>query len=196
MLTCIAAGPTLAQQSGADAPATLNPGDKVQITVWRMPELSGEFLVGADGTITHPLYHAVKVTGVPVSAVEERVRGLLVRLETNPQFVVQPLFRVAVGGEVNLPNLYNLAPETTVAQAVAQAGGATEQGNLARVRLVRGSRAFSVDVASPGAGLSQMPIRSGDQIIVERKRSVFREYVVPLGSVIAGIAGVVSLIIR
>lgn len=174
----------------------LNPGDKILIAVWRMPELSGEFPIAADGSIMHPLYHAVKVTGVPLAVVEDRVRGLLVRLETNPQFVVQPLFRVAVGGEVNQPNLYNLAPETTVAQAVAQAGGVTVQGQLDRVRLLRGGSVLSIDLTRPGTGVSQMSIRSGDQIVVERKRSVFREIIVPLGSVVAGVAGVASLIIR
>ena len=31
----------------------LSPGDSVRIVVWRKPEMSGDFIVGPDGTITH-----------------------------------------------------------------------------------------------------------------------------------------------
>lgn len=184
-----------AAQPAADPAATLNPGDHVQIAVFRNPELSGDFTVGTDGTITHPLYHAVRVVGVPLPMVEERVRAVLARLDANPQFVVQPLLRVAVGGEVVRPNLFTLPPETSVAQAVAQAGGVTEQGRLDRVRLVRGGQVTELDFTRPGNGQLQMPIRSGDQIVVDRRGSTFRDVIAPLGSIIAGIAGVASLIV-
>ena len=194
LLACVL-GARAGAQATPDSDATLSPGDHVQIAVWRMPELSGEFAVGSDGTITHPLYHAVRVTGVPLSSVESRVRAVLARLDANPQFVVQPLLRVAVGGEVVRPNVFTLPPETSVAQAVAQAGGATEQGRLDHVRLVRGGRVLVVDLTQSGNGRLELPIRSGDQIVVERRRSTFRDVVAPLGSVIAGIAGVASLVV-
>ena len=184
-----------AAQPSVDTTASLSPGDRVQIAVWRLPELSGDFAVGSDGTITHPLYHAVRVVGVPLSAIEARLRTVLARLDANPQFVVQPLLRVSVAGEVVRPNVFMLPPETTVAQAVAQAGGATEQGRLDRVRLVRNGRVLVLDLTRPGEGRPELPIRSGDQLVVERRRSVFRDVVAPLGSVIAGIAGVASLIV-
>lgn len=179
-----------------DVPQTLNPGDKIQITVFRMPELSGDFVIAADGTINHPLYHSVIVTGVPLTEAEDRVRSVLVRLQTNPQFVIQPLFRVAVGGEVRLPNLYNLSPETTIAQAVAQAGGVTEQGRLDQVRLLRGGGETVLDLTQPGTVTSAMHVHSGDQILVERRSSNFRDYVIPLGSVVAGVAALLSLLIH
>lgn len=189
---CLLGGRAAAAQSGDGA--TLNPGDHVQIAVFRAPELSGDFAVGSDGTITHPLYHAVRVVGLTQPEVEARVRTVLARLDANPQFVVQLLLRVAVGGEVTRPNLFTLPPETSVAQAVAQAGGATEQGRLDRVRLVRGGRVAVLDLTQPG-GLADQAVRSGDQIVVDRRGSTFRDVIVPLGSIIAGIAGVASLIV-
>src|SRR3954468_7477285 len=115
---------TEAVTAQAPPPATatavaLNPGDVVRITVWRKPELSGDFVVAVDGTLSHPLYRDVRVIGVPMAAVEIRAREFLTNLEANPQFVVEPLIRVAVGGEVRLPNLYTLRPEPSLAQAVA-----------------------------------------------------------------------------
>lgn len=193
LVACLVGARLAAAQPGADV-ATVNPGDHVQIAVFRAPELSGDFPVGSDGTITHPLYHAVRVVGLTQSGVESGVRTVLLRLEGNPQFVVQLLLRVSVGGEVTRPNLFTLPPETTIAQAVAAAGGANSQGRLDDVRLVRGGRATTLDLTQPGGGLDAT-IRSGDQIIVARNRSVFRDVIVPLGSVIAGIAGVASLIV-
>src|SRR5690349_4287754 len=34
----------------------LAPGDSVRVVVWRKPELSGDFIIAPDGSITHPLY--------------------------------------------------------------------------------------------------------------------------------------------
>src|SRR5688572_4485310 len=81
----------LAQTSaGARVPraGALNPGDVVRITVWRKPELSGEFVIAADGTVSHPLYRDVRVTGLPLDAVDARIREFLGKLEANPQFVI------------------------------------------------------------------------------------------------------------
>ncbi|HEY0776536.1 MAG TPA: polysaccharide biosynthesis/export family protein [Gemmatirosa sp.] len=193
LAACLLAARLAVAQPGAAA-ATLSPGDHVQIAVFRAPELSGDFPVGSDGTITHPLYHGARVVGLTQPEVESRVRTVLSRLDANPQFVVQLLLRVSVGGEVTRPNLFTLPPETTIAQAVAQAGGANSQGRLDEVRLVRGGQATTLDLTQPGAPLDAT-IRSGDQIIVGRNRSVFRDVIAPLGSVIAGIAGVASLIV-
>jgi polysaccharide biosynthesis/export protein len=104
-----------------------SPGDVVRISVWRQPELSGEFYIMSDGTIVHPLYRGVKVTGIPFTDVEARIRAILAEYEATPQFVIEPLLRIAVGGEVGTPNLYTVPPETTIAQAVALAGGPTRE---------------------------------------------------------------------
>ena len=66
-----------------------------QITVWQREELSGEFTVAPDGSLNHPLYREMRVTGMPVSQVEERVRSFLSAYEANPQLVVQPQYKVS-----------------------------------------------------------------------------------------------------
>lgn len=186
----------LLAQSPSVAPgaAVLSPGDAVQITVWRNPELSGEFQIGADSTIQHPLYHAIKVAGVPIPVAEERVRTFLQTLQTTPQFVMRPLFRVAVTGEVRQPNLYTLPPSVTIAEAVVRAGGITERGRLNRVKLVRDGEVAWIDLSDPHSAMAQSPIHSGDQITVERKTSFFRDYIVPAASVTAAIGTIVNIL--
>jgi len=117
----------------------LAPGDQIRITVWRKPEMSCDCVVAGNGSIVHPLYRDVQVVGVPLSTVEDRLRTFLARYEQNPQFVIQPLVRIVVGGEVRTPNIYAVPPETTIAQAIALAGGLTERGSLRSVRIVRQS---------------------------------------------------------
>src|SRR5688572_27778590 len=173
-LTC----QTSTSPTGAVTAAVLRPGDAVRITVWRKPELSGEFTVTADGTLTHPLYRRVVVTGVPLATVESRLKDVLKEYETQPQFVVEPLVRVAVGGEVRQPNLYSLRPEMSIGEAVALAGGATERGRTDRVVLIREGRQLRVDLRSK-AQIDATPIRSGDQIVVERAFSPMRDIVGP-----------------
>jgi len=191
---------TEAVTAQAPPPATatavaLNPGDVVRITVWRKPELSGDFVVAGDGTLSHPLYRDVRVIGVPMAAVETRVREFLTKLEANPQFVVEPLIRVAVGGEVRLPNLYTLRPETSLAQAVAMAGGPAERGRRDRLVLVRQNQQVVIDLRRSDAAGSSMPVRSGDQILVERQSAVFRDVITPMVSILGATAAVMSVIL-
>jgi protein involved in polysaccharide export with SLBB domain len=175
---------------------TLGAGDLVRITVWRKPELSGEFAVLADGSIAHPLFRGLRLGGVPLEDAEEQLRVFLTRLEKNPQFVLEPLIRVAVSGEVVRPNVYPLRPETSVAMAVALAGGATERGRRDRVRLLRGDREVLIDLAHPDKGLARMTIRSGDQIVIERRRAVFREYIAPGITVAGATAAILNVVLR
>src|SRR5689334_24681986 len=110
LLAPIASG--AAQVRVAQDPA-LRPGDMLRITVWRHPELSGDFAVAPDSTLVHPLYQTVKIAGAPLSTVRERLRGLLVTYEQGVEFVIEPLFAVTVAGEVRQPNLYQLPQGTS-----------------------------------------------------------------------------------
>jgi polysaccharide export outer membrane protein len=191
--------PSLRAQStdGATvATATLSPGDVIRIVVWRKPEFSGDFVVAPDSSITHPLYREVKVVGVPLSVVEERVRVFLARYETNPAFVISPLLRVFVGGEVRLPNVYSLPPGTTVAQAVAVAGGPTDRGRLDQVLIVRRQDRQVLDLTRPEASSVLTETRSGDQVFVGRRLSFFNDVLAPASAVFAAVATVVSITIQ
>lgn len=190
--------PVQGQVPPADAASlALRPGDLVQITVWQRPELSGEFAVMTDGSILHPLYRQVRVAGIPVEQVEQRLRSFLSGLEADPQFVVQPLFRVAILGQVGQPDVYNLPPGTTVVEAVTGAGGVTEEGEADDVRLLRGSTVLRIDLTAPGSQDASMLVHSGDQIVVERGgSSFFRDVFLPLFHAVGSIASIVNIAIR
>ncbi|MEO8192492.1 MAG: polysaccharide biosynthesis/export family protein [Gemmatimonadales bacterium] len=188
---------SLGAQNSTDPNALgLNPGDQLRITVWRKPEMSCDCVVGPNGTITHPLYREVQVTGLTMSAVEERLRTFLAKYETNPQFVVQPLVKIIVGGEVRTPNVYSVPPETTIAQAIALAGGPTERGLIDQVKVVRDRQEVKLDVSRPDSDAGLLQIRSGDQVLVGRKGTSARELIGPVASSIAAIAATISIFVR
>jgi polysaccharide export outer membrane protein len=194
----------IAAQTPGPAPrteaVTLSPGDSVRITVWRKPEFSGDFIIAPDGTISHPLYRSVRVGGMPVATAEMNLRTFLARFEQDPQFVMEPLVRVAVSGEVGRPQVFALRPETLISEAVAQAGGPTQNARRDRVRVLRHEangvqRELYVNLMDPVQG-SLVRIHSGDQIVVDRRRSFFREIVLPGLSLIGSVASIYLLIER
>ena len=175
----------------------LRPGDAVQITVFRKPELSGEFTISAAGSVDHPLYQAVPVAGVPLTVVRQRLNDFLKGWEAEPYFLVKPLYRVAVGGQVTKPDLYTFTPETTIAQAVAVAGGVSDRGRLDRVRVLRQDAEVIVDLTQPNTEGIRMTVRSGDQIFVEPTRTqAFRDYVAPAGTLVMAAVSLISVLLR
>jgi polysaccharide export outer membrane protein len=181
---------------------TLSPGDSVRIMVWRKPEMSGDFIVGPDGTITHPLYQAVRVGGIPFSTAAANVRAFLGRFEQDPQFVVEPLIRIAISGEVGRPQVFAVRPETTIGEAVAQAGGPNQFANRDHVRVLRREgtsqqqREFSINLREPSGPAAALRVHSGDQIVVDRRKSFFRDIFLPGLSVVGSFASIYLLIDR
>jgi polysaccharide biosynthesis/export protein VpsN len=174
----------------------LRSGDAVRITVWRKPELSGEYLITSDGAIADPFYMEVPVAGLSLQAVIEGIRAHVARFENAPRVLVEPLYRIAISGEVRQPNLYSLAPETTVEQAVLLAGGMTERARRNRVLLVRGEQKIEVDLTRHGGGLAGTAIRSADQIVIPRRVSILRDYVVPVSSIVAASFSIINVWLR
>ncbi len=174
----------------------LNPGDGIRIVVWRKPEFSGDFVIAANGTVIHPLYREVQVTGVPLYVVEDRLRTFLTKYETAPQFVIQALVRIIVGGQVKSPNIYSVPPETTLTQAIVLAGGPTDQADLAHIRVIRDRQEVKIDLGRPDAESGTLQIRSGDQIIVGQKRKSFLTVIGPITSTIAAAAAITTVIRR
>jgi polysaccharide biosynthesis/export protein len=199
----VAVSPRLtAQESRASSDqSVLSPGDSVRIVVWRKPEFSGDFVVAPNGSITHPLYRSVQVGGVPFATAEANVRRFLARFEENPEFVMEPLVRVAISGEVQRPAVFALRPETTIAEAVARAGGTTQSGARNHIRLRRLSpggqqNELIIDLTDPAGNSGMIPVRSGDQIVVDRKKSFMRDILLPTLGVIGSIASLGLLIDR
>jgi protein involved in polysaccharide export with SLBB domain len=97
--------------------------------------------------------------------------------------------------------VFALRPETSIAEAVAQAGGPNQFGRRDRVRVLRNEggerqRELIVDLLNPEGSAASLRVRSGDQIVVDRRKSLFRDVLLPALGLIGSIASIGLLIDR
>jgi protein involved in polysaccharide export with SLBB domain len=121
--------------------------------------------------------------------------------EFSGDFVMEPLLRVAVSGEVPRALVFAAQPETSIAEAVAHAGGTTQFAERRRIRVIRtepsgSQRVFYANLQDPEDRLAQSPIRSGDLIVVDRRKSFFKDFFLPAIGVVGSIASLGLLIDR
>jgi len=115
--------------------------------------------------------------------------------------VMEPLLHVSVSGEVTRPQIFATRPETTIGEAVARAGGTSQNAARNRVRVLRfgpGGRQdqLLVDLADPNNNTAILPVHSGDQIVVDRKKSFLRDILLPTIGVIGSVASLGLLVDR
>lgn len=193
--TAQAPPPAPAVNLPASSTITLRPGDILRITIWREPDLSGEFLIDEQGIATLPLLGERQVTGIPLRQLRQQLidayRGEL----RNPSITVVPLRRVNILGEVNRPGLYGLDPTVTLAGAVATAGGAAPTGDIRRIRIIRDGQVL-LRRADAGVTLSSVDIRSGDEIIVDRRGWVERNTSLVVTAILSVTSIAITLLTR
>jgi len=112
----------------------------------------------------------------------------------NPSVTLTPRRRVLVLGEVAKPGPYFVDPTLSLAGIVAQSGGATPNGDLRRVRVVRNGETV-VKSASIEHLLLPGGVHSNDQIFVDRRAWIERNGAF-VASAIISTAGIFIALIR
>ncbi len=133
---------------GAAAPAPyvykLGPDDRVRVTVYNEPNLSGEFSVNSEGQISFPLVGMIKAQGLTVGEFSDALtKQLDAHYFKDPHVVVDMVSTrpVYVLGEVNKAGQYPYQSGMTVLGAVATAGGFTYRANQKIVMVRHGGAA-------------------------------------------------------
>ncbi len=183
----------LAGRAGAQQQATLRPGDAIKVEIWREGDLSGDYPVALDGTVTLPLLGRLHLTDIPLEMLRDTLTAQYRVHLRNPSINITPIRRVTVLGEVQRPGLYGADPTLALAGLVAQAGGATPNGSLNRIRIVRDGQVLRERVGA-GETLTTADVRSGDQIIVDQK-SWFSRNTTFVVSTILTLGGIITSII-
>lgn len=132
MIVCTALGHSARAAEDLAASYGLGPGDEVRVTVFNQPDMSGQFLIGADGMIALPLVGNIKAQGVSVRELETRIQDAL-----RPDFLKNPAVNVEVLnyrpfyilGEVYKPGSFPYVSGMRVVNAVALAGGYTARAS-------------------------------------------------------------------
>jgi len=151
------------------------------VTVFQVPDLSGDLQVDASGNISMPLVGAVKAADRTVAELEADLKSKLgEKYLQHPDVSVSVKDaagrKVTVDGSVKLPGMYSIFGPTSLLQAVAMAHGEDENANPHRVaifRQIQGQRmAAAFDLTRIRHGLDQdPPIYSGDVVVVDGSKT-------------------------
>ena len=132
-----------ASQDSADSGSySLGSGDRLEIVVFRHPDLSGEFALDGDGYLALPLLGEIAAGGLTTSQLEEAIEtqlkadDLLVSPHVGVQVATYRSFYVV--GEVGAPGGYEYRSGITVISAVALAGGYTPRADRSSATIGRG----------------------------------------------------------
>jgi len=166
-----------------DTPASAKPGsgaykigpnDVLQISVFKVPELSQTVEVAETGTVNVPLVGDVPAAGNTARELEQDLTSKLgANYLKNPQVTVSikdyKSQHVTLAGDIKTPGVYPLKDKTSLLQVVAMAGGFEESSDwtVLILRQSDGKRsAIKFDVSAIQNGRAEDPIvQAGDQIV-------------------------------
>lgn len=183
-----------AEDSSAGQEALLMPGDAVRLAFWREPALDGDYPVDERGIASLPLLGPINVVNVEPSSLKEQLMARYARELRDNEVQITFLRRIRILGAVNQPGLYHVDPTMTIADAVALAGGVTQNGTLTHIDVHRSGARLQADL-SPGM-IVVGHLQSGDQITVSERSWFARNAAVLLGTTISATAIIVSRLIN
>jgi len=153
------------------------PGDLLQVSVWKEPDLQLELLVRPDGEISFPLAGAISTRNKSVSDLQRELTTRLSRYITDPVVTVSVTEvlgnKIYVIGQVNEPGEFVVNPHIDVLQALSMAGGTTPFADLDNIRILRRTNSlqsalsFNYKEVIRGRNLEQnVMLKSGDVVVV------------------------------
>src|SRR3989344_301730 len=158
--------------------------DRLQITVWRNPELSVTVPVRPDGKISAPLIGDVKAGGNTPTQVAALIKDKLSSFIREPNVTViltelrshEFLSRVRVTGAVRTPRSMPYRQGMTVLDAVLEAGGVNDFASPNRTKLYRKEKTKTEiididlnDILTKGKLVNNVELRPGDIVTVPER---------------------------
>jgi polysaccharide export outer membrane protein len=170
--------------AGTDEPYRIGVDDRIQVSVWRNPELSVTAPVRPDGKISVPIIGDVDAGGRTPAQVAEDIKERLAKYIRDPSVAViltelrshEFLTRVRVTGAVRTPRSFPHRQGMTVLDAVLEAGGVSEFASPNSTKLYRKVNdkvmVYDIDlgdILTKGRLQSNLPLRPGDVITVPER---------------------------
>jgi len=177
-LSCLVVA-TLAMPSAANAQTQpsyqVKPGDLLEISVWKEPDLQRTVLVRPDGGFSFPLVGEIDARGKSVAELNKLVSDRLSKYiaEAVVTVTVQEINgnKIFVIGQVNKPGEFIVNPSVNVMQALSMAGGVTPFAATNDIKILRRN----------GTAQQAMPFPYGD---VVRGRSLNQNIELIAGDVV------------
>jgi polysaccharide export outer membrane protein len=174
---CLIAGASVRAAGIAGEGYKLQPGDLLQVVVWKETDLQSEVLIRPDGGISFALAGDMQAAGLTTDQLrlelETRVRKLVPGAVVTVSVKAPNGNRVFVIGKVNHPGDFPLLRPIDVVQAISMAGGMTPFASPNGVRVLhrdglkQSSIRFRYGDVARGRHLEQnVLLQSGDTVIV------------------------------
>jgi len=144
----------LEQQGEVPESGELGKGDKFEIRVRNEPGLTGEYIVGSDGSITFHFIGKIKVVGKDCPEVEGLIRdGLRDKYIKNPSVLCTITEynskRVLLLGQIKKPGSFPYRANITIVEAMALAGGFSDRADANSTKLSRTINGTEIQVRVP-----------------------------------------------
>ena len=179
--------PDVQAEPVASAAAPIGALDTLNIAVFGVASLTGEFKVDAGGKIDYPLLGSVQAQGRTTQELSQQLAGSLSQKylqSPNVQVAVKERAeqKVTVDGSVRQPGVFIVKGPTTLLQAVAMAKGTSEDANPSRIvvfRTIRGEKmAGAFDLQDIRRAKSEDPVIYGNDIVIvdgSKARQMYRD---------------------
>jgi polysaccharide biosynthesis/export protein len=139
--TAVAAPPATSGGPPQDVAYTVKPGDTLQVSVWKEPDLQGPVLVRPDGMFSFPLAGQMDARNKTVAELQTELTTKLKKFISDPVVTVsiQEIKgnKVYVIGQVQKPGDFVVNPRVDVMQALSMAGGTTPFAALGDIMILR-----------------------------------------------------------
>jgi len=171
------AAPAIASTTGYNY--IVGPGDTLNITVWRNPELSQTVPVRPDGKVSTPLVDELVAQGKTTVEIARDIEKALSKLVRDPvvtvivtNFVGPYSEQIRVVGEATKPQALPYKQKMTVLDVMIAVGGLTDfaDGNAASItRTSEGDKRYSVrlkDLLKRGDTSANVEMKPGDILTI------------------------------
>jgi polysaccharide export outer membrane protein len=173
----------------------IGPLDVLEITVFKVPDLSKTVEVSDIGTINLPLVGEVTAAGRTAQELERDLTAKLgAKYLQNPQVTVyvkdHKSQRVTIQGAVKSPGMFALSGRTTLLQGIAMAGGRDKVSDATVLILRQGGgrrQAAKFNVSAIESGQAEDPVLQTGDIVVAGTSAIKQNFQNVLG--VLGVAG-------
>jgi polysaccharide export outer membrane protein len=149
----------------------IKPGDSLEVSVYGEPDMVRTVKVNEEGKINYTFTGEVKIAGLTVKEAAQEIETLLKDgYFVNPQvnIFVKEYAKFFVVGAVRSEGQYELKGNLSLPDAIALAGGAKDNADLSRVKVVRKKGAdiqeYILDLETQGKNFLLEPT---DRVVVE-----------------------------
>lgn len=178
LIVFLASSPLALAQSVPSKGYLIQPGDILEVSVWKEEDLQREVLVRPDGQISFPLVGDIDATGKTVSDLRAEITDRLQKYIPNLVVTVTVARimgkKIYVIGQVNNPGEFVVNPAVDVMQALSMAEGTTPFAKLGDIVILRrdsngrqSATPFRYNEVANGRSLGQnIMLDNGDIVVV------------------------------